>query len=229
MSNTSFPAAPPKPPPRMALHMMPPKPQAPASMPAAKQESPKPAASTSESTARGPRALPAATAATATTNAKPQAKKAARKDRIANVMTAKRVKKAATKSTASPVRKAAKAAAEKLKPTSTAPSMGKQKEIDPTKLDQVKASNRLSKIYSLEKTVERKKKNFDTASKARRASKAELEEAEEALKLEIQEQRFGPGPLWNADGSGPAGAPQADDSAAKKPAAGVIEDEGDDD
>jgi predicted small lipoprotein YifL len=81
-------------------------------------------------------------------------------------------------------------------------------EIDPGSLDHDKARKRLRKIYALEKDVERCQAVFDSASTQRRAAKADLEAAQEALELEIREQRFGPGPLFNTDGSGPAGTPQ---------------------
>lgn len=77
------------------------------------------------------------------------------------------------------------------------------KEVDAMKLDHDERAKRLSKIYKLERAVEKKKAAFETASKLRRAAKAELEEAEEAMELEIREQRFGPGPLF----SGKDGAP----------------------
>lgn len=87
-------------------------------------------------------------------------------------------------------------------------ALAKRKEIDLTKLSPEKALKRLDAIYKKEKVVERKQASFDLASRARRAAKADLEQAQDELAKEIQDQRFGPGPLFNADGTGPAGAPQ---------------------
>jgi hypothetical protein len=85
-----------------------------------------------------------------------------------------------------------------------APKAWAGKEVDPSKLDDGKAKKRLASIYRLEKTVEQKQAAFDSASAVRRAAKAELEDAQDKLELEIREQRFGPGPLFNATGTGPA-------------------------
>lgn len=92
----------------------------------------------------------------------------------------------------------------RAKPKDEKPA-AKPKEINPETLETSKARKRLGAIYKLERNVERKKAAFDLASRSRRAAKAELEQAEEDLEKEIREQRFGPGPLFNADGSGPAG------------------------
>lgn len=106
-----------------------------------------------------------------------------------------------------------KAATSSTKATAPKPKTPtKTVEVDPTKLSPEKLRDRVAKIYALEKVRDRKKAALDLASRGRRAAKAELEQAEEDLTKEIQEQRFGPGPLFNPDGSGPAGKPQADES-----------------
>lgn len=80
-------------------------------------------------------------------------------------------------------------------------------ELDPGKLDAKASATRLRSIYRLQGAVENKKATYDAASRVRRAAKAELEEALEALEKEVHEQRFGPGPLFNPDGSDAAGKP----------------------
>lgn len=95
-------------------------------------------------------------------------------------------------------------------PPSAAPKPGTEsrpKEIDPDTLDREKARKRLGAIYKLEKAVEHKKVKLEAASRARRAAKAEYGDACDCLENEIHEQRFGPGPLFNFDGSGAAGTP----------------------
>lgn len=78
------------------------------------------------------------------------------------------------------------------------------REIDPDALDVDEARKRCRAIYRIEKRVEAKKAAFDEASALRRAAKAEYELALSDLEREIQEQRFGPGPLFSPDGKGPA-------------------------
>lgn len=80
-------------------------------------------------------------------------------------------------------------------------------ELDPGNLDAKASAVRLRAIYRLQGDVENKKATYEAASRVRRAAKAELEEALEALEKEVHEQRFGPGPLFNPDGSDAAGKP----------------------
>lgn len=87
-------------------------------------------------------------------------------------------------------------------PASLPPRTGK--EIDPTKLDQTKAVKRLASIYDLEREVEVRKHVYENAKRDLRSARADFESAVEALEKEIREQRFGPGPLFNAEGTGPA-------------------------
>lgn len=109
---------------------------------------------------------------------------------------------------AKPAAKAAKGKAEAKPTKAELDALKKRTEVDVSKLSPEKAMKRLEAIYKKEKAVEKKQASFDLASRARRAAKAELEQAQDELAKEIQDQRFGPGPLFNADGSGPAGAPQ---------------------
>lgn len=90
-----------------------------------------------------------------------------------------------------------------------------QKEVNPSKLDSVAAHRRLRSIYRLEKELENKRVALELASSNRRAAKAAYDEAIEALEKEIREQRTGPGPLFNEDGSGARGEPQGGGENAK--------------
>lgn len=82
----------------------------------------------------------------------------------------------------------------------------KAKEVDVETLPEVEVKKRVAAIYKLERVLERKRIAYDTATRHRNAAKAELEAAEEALQQELDEQRFGPGPLFNPTGTGPAKA-----------------------
>jgi hypothetical protein len=93
----------------------------------------------------------------------------------------------------------------KASKASGAPPPTRGKEIDVSKLDREKTAKRLETIYRLEKAVEKKKASFDAASQVRRRTKADFEKAQDALEKEIRDQRFGPGPLFNPEGTGPAG------------------------
>lgn len=97
------------------------------------------------------------------------------------------------------------------KPAKEKPAKGSKpttsKECDPMSLDRKKAAERLRTIYDLEKDLEGARARYDVACRARKSAKADLDEAEEALNKEIRDQRQGPGPLFNADGSGAATEP----------------------
>ena len=101
-------------------------------------------------------------------------------------------KAAATRKAAADKAAAAKAAAPK------------PKEIDATKLTAEQGQKRCAAIYRMEKIIEGKRALHDVAKRGAAAAKSALKEAEEALAQEIHEQRFGPGPLFNAAGNGPA-------------------------
>lgn len=126
---------------------------------------------------------------------KPAAAKPAAKKAVPAKPAAKDAKPAKGKAPAAPTKAEVDAAKKRI-------------EVDTSKLTPEKAIKRLDAIYKLEKIVEKKQASYDLASRARRAAKAELEQAQEELANEIQDQRFGPGPLFNPDGSGPAGSPQ---------------------
>lgn len=83
----------------------------------------------------------------------------------------------------------------------------KREEVDVSKLAPEETAKRVGKIYDLERKVETKRKAYDLANRARKVAKTELTEAEEALEQEIQDQRYGPGPLFNPKGDGPAKQP----------------------
>lgn len=107
-------------------------------------------------------------------------------------------------------KKATKKATKKVAKKKDEKKLVKGKEVDVSKLPVDQRTKRLQKIYKLERIAERKKVLLDSASRARRACKAEYEEACENLENEIRDQRFGPGPLFSVDGSDKAGAPQKD-------------------
>lgn len=75
------------------------------------------------------------------------------------------------------------------------------KEVDLGRVAPEKAKGMLLKVHKLEKAVEKAKGAFDKASQARRAARANLEKAQDALQREIQDQRFGPGPLFAEAGN----------------------------
>jgi hypothetical protein len=80
----------------------------------------------------------------------------------------------------------------------------KPKPVNVKALEPEKMTKRLAAIYKLEQECETARASFDLASQARRAARAKLDEANDALEKEIREQRYGPGPLFNATGDGPA-------------------------
>lgn len=86
------------------------------------------------------------------------------------------------------------------KPPATTPA----KEVDPKSLEGDEAKKRVAAIYKLEKVVEAKKALEAVAKSGAKAATAARKEAEDALEQEIREQRFGPGPLFNETGTGPA-------------------------
>jgi len=76
------------------------------------------------------------------------------------------------------------------------------KEVDLSRVAPDKAKGMLVKVHKLEKAVEKAAAKLAVASQERRAARANLEKAQEALQREIQEQRYGPGPLF-ADAGNP--------------------------
>lgn len=102
----------------------------------------------------------------------------------------------------------------------------RKEELDVSKLDATRAKKMLDSIHALERVVEKKQRLFDLASQNRRAAKAELEEAQDALSQEINDQRFGPGPLFDPNAKPLAGAPASMPPAGPK---GDGEDDADDD
>lgn len=81
------------------------------------------------------------------------------------------------------------------------PEAARGKEVDLGRVAPEKAKGMLLKVHKLEKAVEKAKGAFDKASQARRAARANLEKAQDALQREIQDQRFGPGPLFTGAGN----------------------------
>ena len=115
----------------------------------------------------------------------------------------------AKKSPARPASPAKKKSALRALPKVGQPKTpAKPKQVNTKSLEPAKMQKRLDSIYKLEQQVETAKASFELASQARRAAQAKLEEANDALEHEIREQRYGPGPLFNADGTGPAEKPQ---------------------
>ena len=87
----------------------------------------------------------------------------------------------------------------------TPPANPKRVAIDPKRLSNAENSKRIATIYALEAHIEKKQAMADLAKQTSRAANAALKAAKEALSTEIDGQRFGPGDLFNADGSGAAG------------------------
>ncbi len=75
-------------------------------------------------------------------------------------------------------------------------------EVDLRRVAPKKAKGMLVKVHKLEKAVEKAASRLAVASQARRAARADLEMAQDALQNEIQDQRYGPGPLF-AEGGNP--------------------------
>lgn len=103
---------------------------------------------------------------------------------------------------------AGKKAAETKAKKAAAAAAPKGKEIDVEKVDVARARKMLGATHRLAKKVERTAAALAVASKARRAAKASHEAAIEELERELRDQRYGPGPLYNKDGSGAAGTPE---------------------
>lgn len=89
----------------------------------------------------------------------------------------------------------------------TRPPQGEDQHLDPSNLSQQAAARRLEKIYKLQEDIDTAQASFERASALRREAKGRLDEARKALDIEVEGQRKGPGPLFNADGSGAAGTP----------------------
>lgn len=73
----------------------------------------------------------------------------------------------------------------------------KRTEIDVATLDLEDAKTRCAAIYKLEKAVEARDAAHTIAKAKSKATSTALDHAEEALRKEITEQRFGPGPLFD--------------------------------
>lgn len=86
------------------------------------------------------------------------------------------------------------------------PSMPQKKavEVKVSDLDTEQLAKRCSKIYALERDIEGKTKLDALARRNAKNTKAALTAAQAALTKEITEQRFGPGPLFDPSGTGPA-------------------------
>jgi len=107
-----------------------------------------------------------------------------------------------------PAKSAGKKDAETKSKKASEPKGPRGKEIEVDKIDASRARKMLGTTHKLSKAVERARAALDVASKQRRAAKANHEEAVEALERELREQRFGPGPLFNADGTGASAVAQ---------------------
>ncbi len=80
----------------------------------------------------------------------------------------------------------------------------KRQEIDVSQLSTADLAKRVTAIYKREKKVEAKTAVYALAKSAAKIAKGALQEAEDALRQEIDEQRWGPGPLFSPDGQGKA-------------------------
>lgn len=95
-----------------------------------------------------------------------------------------------------PLKKAAKA---------PRPKPDKRSEVDLNNLPAAELAKRCKRIYELEKARDIARERHVAAKKTPAAYKRKLDEAQEALDQEIEEQRFGPGPLFDPSGTKPAG------------------------
>tara|TARA_R110000822_G_scaffold120633_1_gene254129 strand:- start:22560 stop:22850 length:291 start_codon:yes stop_codon:yes gene_type:complete len=86
-------------------------------------------------------------------------------------------------------------------PPAPRPKTSKRTEVDPAKLKPDDAKKRCAAIYKCEKAVELKTAAHELAKGKAKISKAALVAAEDALRQEISEQRFGPGPLFPPEGA----------------------------
>ncbi len=75
-----------------------------------------------------------------------------------------------------------------------------RQEIDVGSLSTPELEKRVTAIYKREKKVEAKTAVYALAKSGAKIAKGALQEAEDALRQEIDEQRWGPGPLFSADG-----------------------------
>jgi len=125
---------------------------------------------------------------------------------------AKKATKKVTKKVTKKAKKAKKAVTlvseSKPKPApkkDTPPATPPRKPIDPSKLKPAEAAKRIKKIYELEAHIEEKHALAGLAKQTSKAANDALKGARAALATELDGQRFGPGELFNEDGSGPAG------------------------
>ncbi len=97
--------------------------------------------------------------------------------------------------------KASKSTAGKVTSPAKTPDVPSQpEEVNPGKLSIVDARNRCDAIYKLTRSLEDAQRVFDKLSTKAKVAKAKLAELSAALSQEINEQRFGPGPLFPVDG-----------------------------
>ncbi len=90
-----------------------------------------------------------------------------------------------------------------LKDDAKSTASSKRTEVDPKLLTAEDAQKRCAAIYKLEKKINGKRAVYDISKRAAKTAKDALEVAEEALAKEIEEQRFGPGPLFDELGTEP--------------------------
>ncbi len=95
----------------------------------------------------------------------------------------------------------------KSKGTTVELKASKRKALTATELaglGDAERKKRLTKLYRLEGELETKRASYAASKKTTASHKRALGTAEAALEKELDEQRFGPGPLFDATGSGPA-------------------------
>lgn len=100
-----------------------------------------------------------------------------------------------------------KASSKKAPPSMPEKGGGKpanRKQVDLGKLTEADKKKRLAAVYKLEGEIEKRRAVYDASKKTTASHKKALASAEAALDKELDEQRFGPGPLFNEDGTGPA-------------------------
>lgn len=118
-----------------------------------------------------------------------------------------KAEKASKSSKKKTTKKAGKKASKKAsKKDAAKPASPKRPEIDVDTIKPEDARKRIKTIYVLERTVERAREKHESARAAMRESREALKTAQLALSQEIEEQRFGPGPLFSADGQDAAKA-----------------------
>ena len=130
------------------------------------------------------------------------------KEAMATVLEGPGSKKISKKTTAKKAgkKKAGKKKAKRKtsKASEPKPASTPKKEVDVGKLSEVQLVKRVKAIYKLEKSVEGDLVKYAAAKRGARAAKARLAESKEALEHELTEQRYGPGPLFNPEGTGAA-------------------------